>query len=350
MTYLTKSHRTYVFDIGGTYLRSAEWVTDKGPQQMVKEPSPGFIQYPTASIHELKSRLLTTIAQKLPKRHNGLTASISLGAAINHHSGEIYGAAPLWGARQLSMNIIDELYSIRPDVHWLVMNDVTAMAIHFSHQPICQSVTKVMLITISSGLACRIFQTLPFSISFDTAGLQGEIGHLPATGELPSLSCDCGESGHIAAYSSGRGIRRVHDKLYQRRYNKSPVLEGFEENFKQKLDKQDAFCQQVLNLAMQPLADLITTALVLDPTIGIVALSGGVTDSLGIHVKRAILARINDKGPYISAQKPSENMKERLFLCPNNTASGLWGAGIAAEYAQESWFSHHIPQKGYCNV
>ncbi|WP_411754027.1 ROK family protein [Serratia sp. (in: enterobacteria)] len=346
MAYATESRQTYVFDVGGTYLRSAEWVAGKGAQHIVKEVSPGFIQYPDATLLQLKNRLLAAIEQRVPQQHDGLSASISLGAAINHHSGEVYAAAPLWGSHQVNIDIVEELHALRPDVHWLVMNDLTAMAIHLSQQPICQSVSKVMLITVSSGIACRIFQTSPFHISFDIAGLQGEIGHLPATGELPALDCDCGENGHIAAYSSGRGVRHVYEKLYQQRFNRPPDLEDFESNFKQKLDKQDAFCQQVLDLAMRPLADLITTALVLDPSIGLVALSGGVTDSIGLHLKRAILARINEKGPYITAQKYPHDIDERLFLCPLNTASGLYGAGIAAEHAQDDWFIRHIPQKG----
>ncbi|MEQ5052880.1 ROK family protein [Klebsiella michiganensis] len=346
MVIKAKSNSTYIFDVGGTYLRSAEWISGQGPTQILSSASPGFIQYPGESSCELKNRLLFAIEKRLPRPGNyNLVSSISLGAAINHLSGEVYGAAPLWGPQQLNVKLTDELHNLRPDVHWLVMNDVTAMALHFSQQDICRSVSKAMLITVSSGIACRVFQTTPFHISFDLAGLQGEIGHLPAVGTLPPLLCDCGETGHIAAYSSGRGIRRVYELLYKQTFNQQLRSDDFENYFKQGLDRQDVFCKKVLTLAMQPLADFITTVLVIDPSIELIALSGGVIDSLGEYVKHAILERLYDKGPYITSKKHQKELTSRLFICPPNTASGLWGAGVATEHLKESWFANYIPHK-----
>ncbi|MBD2812552.1 ROK family protein [Xenorhabdus sp. Vera] len=342
---INESYQTYIYDVGGTFLRSAKWVPHKGPVNVMKEASPSFLMYPSDDVINLKDKLLESIVRKLPIYHNGLTASISLGAALNHHTGEVYGAAPLWGACQVNFKLLDELHSLRPDVLWMIMNDVTAMAIHLSIQPVCQNIRKVMLITVSSGIACRIFETLPFRVNFDISGLQGEIGHLPGGGTPFSLNCDCGESDHIAAYASGRGIRNVYDHMYRRIYQKEPNYVNFENEFKLGLENNDYFCSNVLDTAMKPLADLITSALVIDPSIEMVALSGGVVDSLSNYIKNSLLSRILKSGPYITALKEPRMIEDLLYICPPNTASGLWGAGIATTFPNNSWFLKCIPQK-----
>ncbi|MDE9479682.1 ROK family protein [Xenorhabdus bovienii] len=344
--FMNESHQTYIYDVGGTFLRNAEWISSKGPVNIKKDTSPSFLKYPYDDVISLKNRLIESILEKLPTYHNGLTVSISLGAALNHHTGEVYGAAPLWGACQVNFKLLDELYSLRPDIRWMMMNDVTAMAIHFSTQPICQNIHKAMLITVSSGIACRIFETMPFRVNFNVSGLQGEIGHLPGSSTSFSLDCDCGGSGHIAAYASGRGIRNVYDYMYQRKYQTGPNYTNFEQEFKLGLERNDEFCNSVLAIAMKPLADLITSVLVIDPSIEIIALSGGVIDSLSNYVKRALLSRILKSGPYMTFANEYRMIENLLYICPSDTASGLWGAGVATTFANNPWFVRHIPQKG----
>ncbi|WP_021013498.1 ROK family protein [Prodigiosinella confusarubida] len=342
-----KEEKIIVFDIGGTYLRCGQWQNDGTITDIVREPSPSFITYPDDSICSLKNRLLEAILSKLP-RSSGNRVGISLGAAMNHHSGVVYGAAPLWGACEVNFRLLDELHAARPDVLWLLMNDVTAMAIHFASQPVCQSPRKVMLITVSSGIACRTFTTQPFKIDFDVAGLQGEIGHLPFLDASLPLMCDCGEVGHLAAYSSGRGIQRVYERLYEEEYHYPPaVIEHFEENFKAALNAGDIFALRVLSTAMRPLADLISTALTLEPTIDVVGLSGGIIDNLPQFVRSVLLKRMMSSGPYLTTRLSPAWLAQHIHICPPDTANGLWGAGLAAsQFNENSWMKNNIPHKG----
>ncbi|WP_434526850.1 ROK family protein [Photorhabdus asymbiotica] len=342
---ISKKRLIVVIDIGGTYLRCAFW-NNKGVTHLIRESSPSFIKYPDDNVLKLKERLINAIIEKLPTIRNSLTVSISLGAALNHNTGEVYGSAPLWGANEVNFNLLDELYTKRPDIHWILMNDVTAMAIHFASQHICRNVRKAMLITISSGIACRVFETSPFNVNFDRSGLQGEIGHLPYSNMPLYLECDCGTIGHLAAYSSGRGIHRIYDYLYQEKYGESQSHTNFEDYFKNKLQNGDKFCIDVLKTAMQPLADIISTSIVLDPSIELVGLSGGVTDSLPLFVKNAIIERLISHGPYITAKHNQKWLNDFIFICPHNTASALYGAGIAAEKYEDEWIKRHIPNKG----
>ena len=209
-----------VIDIGGTHMRWAEWSVDNGVGARTSVPAPSFQRHPELTVPQLQMRLADAISE-IPSCAQDTPVGISFGAAMNHRSTTVYASAPLWGSHAIPFDLRGELTLRRPDVKWHVVNDVTAALLHIITTPLCAQDRKVMLVTISTGIAARTIDRKTGHLAFDSCGLQGEVGHLPATttlaGESVSLRCDCGELNHLSAFSSGRGIARMADLLKSRR-------------------------------------------------------------------------------------------------------------------------------------
>ena len=200
-----------VVDVGGTRLRSATWTPEGGLRDRTEWPSPGRYRDPGATVEQLRSRLVREICAAVPAGPD-VVAGVSVGAALDHRTGAVYASAPLWGDCTEPMDLLAELRAARRDVRWHVVNDVTAALLHVALSPARTSARKVLLATISTGIACRVMDRRDGRIPVDDCGLQGEIGHLPARaavcGEPLRLLCDCGVQSHLAAFSSGPGIQR----------------------------------------------------------------------------------------------------------------------------------------------
>ena len=84
------------------------------------------------------------------------------------------------------------------------MPDFHAALLHLASTPCAQDLRKVLLMMVSTGIACRTIDQRTGEIPVDGCGLQGEISHLPATvmigGMSAELRCDCGQPGHVAAF------------------------------------------------------------------------------------------------------------------------------------------------------
>lgn len=267
-------------------------------------------------------------------------AGVSFGAALDHRSGAVYASAPLWGAHDRPFNLLTELREARPDVRWHVVNDVTAALLHVASTVCAKELRKVLLVTIGTGIACRMIDQRTGEIPLDVCGLQGEIGHLSASvtidGMPVELRCDCGWQGHVAAFSSGPGIRRLGEVLRQQRGRdwESSVLglglargEAFEPALAAALDVGDALAADLLDAATKPVADIVRTALCLDPEIDLVALTGGVVASLGGHYHSSLLAHLTREGLYVTSRREPDWVLDRVLV---SEANGLVGAGIAA--------------------
>ncbi|MER7001236.1 ROK family protein [Streptomyces sp. NPDC000410] len=344
-----------VLDVGGTHLRRAVWSARGGLRGLVDEPTPSHLLCPDTPVAELRERLIAAICDAVPAGATGATgatretgapgaiAGVSFGAALDQRSGIVYGSAPLFGDETTLLDLPGLLHERRPDVEWHVVNDVTAALLHFASAPRRQGHRKVMLMTISSGIACRTIDRRRDVIATDAAGLQGEVGHLPATaalaGEPVVLRCDCGETGHVAAYASGPGIRRMADVLRERvggRWDESllgKALETgatFEAAFEVALDAADPLAGELLDAVTAPVADVLRTALCLDPEIDELALTGGAAVSLGRHYRASVLGHLRRQGLYLTADRAPEWIEERVGVCGPGEANGLIGAGIAA--------------------
>jgi len=221
-------------------------------------------------------------------------------------------------------------------VDWHVVNDVTAALLHVA-STLCASDRKVLLATISTGIAARTISS--GRIPLDASGLQGEIGHLPASAVLAGapvvLSCDCGEPGHLSAYASGRGIAGMAEVLRSRKPGEWASsllgLDGaFEELFTTAVEAGDDLALELLDAVTAPVADVLRTALCLDPDLDRVVLTGGVATSFGKHYRDALLKHLDTTGLYLTSKYTPEWVAERIVVVEPGEADCLVGAGIAA--------------------
>jgi predicted NBD/HSP70 family sugar kinase len=331
-----------VLDVGGTHLRWARWSPALGLRAVRCVASPSFSRSAHASVDELQAELVRAMAAAVP---SGGVAGVSFGAALDHRTGTVYASAPLWGPHAQPFDLRTALSEARPDVRWHVVNDVTAALLHLVSTPCAQGLRKVLLATISTGIACRTIDQRTGEIPVDGCGLQGEIGHLPANvtidGVPVELRCDCGQPRHVAAFSSGPGIRRLSEVLRERRHGDWELSdlairltrgEAFEPALVAALDRGDALAAELLDAATKPVADIVRTALCLVPEIDLIAFTGGVALGLGEHYRDALLAHLNREGLYLTSAREPGWVRDRVVLAE---ADGLVGAGLAA-LAQEA--------------
>ncbi|MFJ5669286.1 ROK family protein [Micromonospora sp. LA-10] len=336
-----------VFDIGGTHVRWAQWSPQRGLGEVHRVPSPNFSRCADATVDELQAMLVRTITDAVPATG---VAGLSFGAALDHRTGTVYASAPLWGAHTRPFDLSAALRAARPGVRWHVVNDVTAALLHLASTPPAQGLRKILLATISTGIACRTIDQRTGGIPVDICGLQGEIGHLPATvtidGTPVDLRCDCGQLRHVAAFSSGPGIRRLGEILRQRRRGawRASHLgrrladgEAFEPALAAALDAGDALATELLDAATKPVADVVRTALCLDPEIDLVALTGGVATSLHQRYRAALLAHLTREGLYLTSDREPGWVRDRVVV---SEANGLVGAGLAALAAEKAAAGH----------
>ncbi|MEU9706114.1 ROK family protein [Streptomyces sp. NPDC047981] len=331
-----------VFDVGGTHIRQAWWLREGELRGRTSRPSPTFRRFPGASVAELRAMMVRELCDAVPETQDAVVG-ISFGAALDHRSGTVYASAPLWGGHSEPYDLRAALESRRPDVRWHLVNDVTAALLHAAAAPARRDHRKILLATISTGIACRVLDRRQGSVPVDGAGLQGEIGHLPAHAELDGravdLDCDCGRTGHLAAYASGPGIARMAEALRRRapeRWAASRLgaltAEGvaFETALRRALDADDALAAELLDAVTAPVADVLRTTLCLDPEIDEAVLTGGVVHGLGAHYRRALMGHLTRQGLYLTSELTPDWLERRITVTGPGEAAGLAGAGIAA--------------------
>ncbi|WP_282692986.1 ROK family protein [Streptomyces sp. CC208A] len=352
-----------VFDVGGTSIRQAWWLREGELRARTSRPSPSFRRFPGADVRELRAMMVRELCDAVPETPDPVVG-ISFGAALDHRSGTVYASAPLWGGHDEPYDLRAALTARRPDVQWHIVNDVTAALLHAAADPGRAGHRKVLLATISSGIACRVIDRRRGLIPVDDHGLQGEIGHLPAHAELAGrpvgLDCDCGRPRHLAAYSSGPGIARMADVLRRRepaRWSASRLgkltADGldFETALRRALDERDEsegrgeregrgrqderesrgdLAVELLDAVTAPVADVLRTAFCLDPEIDEAVLTGGVVHGLGHHYRAALLGHLTRQGLYLTGERTPGWWERRITVSRPGEADSLAGAGIAA--------------------
>ncbi|GAA3044633.1 ROK family protein [Actinokineospora globicatena] len=326
-----------VIDVGGTHVRWASWTPEGGLRDRRGLTSPTFRTHPDLTVPQLRRRLVEVICDAVPATG---VAGVSFGAAMDQRDGTVYASAPLWGPHEDPFDLLGSLRAVRSDVDWHVVNDVTAALLHVASSPLCARDRKVLLATISTGIAARTIDRRSRRIPLDGSGLQGEIGHLPATasvaGEAVSLPCDCGQLGHVSAYSSGPGIARVARVMRERRpasWAASALgrsVRPWEETFAAAVHSGDSLAVELLATVAAPVADVLRTALCLDPDLDRIILTGGVAHALGEHYRTALLTRLADEGLYLTSKYTPDWIADRIVVSLAGEADCLVGAGIAA--------------------
>lgn len=336
-----------VFDLGGTYFRSGLYVVDEGLKEVRQQPALSFRSAPGMSAAELKQgllRYLVNTARFYAEHFNTNRISISLGAALDGHRGVVYGSGPLWGDDTSSFDLLTLLRLAAPELTWHLVNDVTAALMHYVNQAIDASARKVLLTTISTGIACRVIDTRTQYIALDEFGLQGEIGHLPTNlcfkGQQLQLKCDCGGHNHLAAFASGRGVAElaVHlSELQPFLWKTSRVAElrtrglAHDDALYQALNENDEFALNLLYLATQPVADMLRNALTLDPEIDRIVLTGGVVVNLATHYRAMLMRHFSEQGVYLSSHFDPTLFDDRLVIANSTEVNNLIGAALYAK-------------------
>lgn len=338
----SSSDTILVIDVGGTWIRSGTWRRGQGllPGSIRKAPTASHLdkEHPDS----LGDQLLRMLTQLVPP--GTARTSISLGAAINHAEGTLYASAPLSGADTLAFPIVQKLTETRPETEWHVVNDVTAALLAYRDAAPDASGDKILVTTISTGIASRLYLPSLGGVPVDAAGLQGEIGHLPAaTDSHLELMCACGVINHVASYSSGPGIQQTARLLMQERPLESrnsmisrwPDRSEFEEAFKNALDAADPLALLILSTATQPLADVFSCALTIDPSIDRLVLVGGVIEAIGSHYRNALLGRMTAKGVYLTSVLSPDWVSSKITTSAGDPSANLLGAALSSENRQQ---------------
>lgn len=344
---------TLVFDIGGTWFRSAHFSPGRPLAQVQHRPALSFHSDRQASAASLKEGLIAYLVDTAVGQ-GARQCGVSLGAAMDARSGQVYGSGPLWGSDSGALDLPGELARRTPGVRWQVANDVTCALLHYASQlaPQLPPLRKIMLITVSTGIACRTLDLRTREVPVDSFGLQGEIGHLPvappqwAPRRTVDLRCDCGGHNHLAAFSSGRGLRNLHRALRDQGH---PLWAGsllarlraagaaHEAALAEALQAGDLYASMLLHLGTRAMADTLRCALALDPELDRIVLTGGVSTHLGEHYLKALATHFDEAGLYLTSTFDPGYIMNRIVIATPGSADGLYGAGLQMREMAREW-------------
>ena len=270
--------------------------------------------------------------------------AISLGAAMNAHTGKIHGSGPILGDDSTVFDLEKTISEHLDDADVTIVNDVTASLIAHSRLAGLYHARQLALITVSSGIASRILNCSMPHVPVDALlGTQGEIGHhriaFSIDGRAISLKCDCGGLDHVNAFASGNGIRHVLAKvreLLPEEFRASALNTGDKaaeisvDTLADGLAVGDALSRKVLKAVTLPIAEAIKWHFLLDPEIDKLILTGGVCFLLGESYLRAVLENLSESGFYPLASGAESYWADRVILGPQSDDAGLIGAAYIA--------------------
>jgi glucokinase len=340
------SARCVVFDIGGTWFRSAVHAHGGRLEAPSRRPAIGCHTEPGRSVADLQDRLAEWLCAEARRlvRDAGAdpVAVVSMGAALDAHTGRVFGSGPLWGPASQPFDLPGELRRRAPELDWTVLNDVTAALLRHVQDAGPRARGRTALVTISSGIACRVYDHARGCVPVEpTHGVQGEIGHLPVhcsfAGQPIELDCECGGHNHLAAFASGRGLPALLAAVMalpgtgRERSALGPRPSA--EQLVAAARDGDAWSRTVVAAALAPLADVLAVMWTHDPELDPVLLVGGVARGLGPLLVDLLCERLERHGLYaITAQEP-RFFRSRLRLGSLDDDSGLLGCGAAATIA-----------------
>jgi 2-epi-5-epi-valiolone 7-kinase len=346
--------RLPVFDLGGTWFRSALMDEAGSITDVSRLPAIGIRSLPGAPKAELVRRCLQYLVEQTARLRRSSSdvlpeAAVSLGAAMDERAGLVLSSGPLWGGHVDPFVMSDALSALDGSTHWRVFNDVScALSAHLWIRPASKQ-QRTLLVTVSSGIAARLYDPITQSIPLDKkCGVQGEIGHLCVSASFGEASlrrqCECGGSHHLNAYSSGRAIEVT---LRDLAFGDLVARSGFGIRTKwvsdltsvpndvatqfsllsSALDAGDAAALEVLDSATRPLASVLLAILAHDPIIDTIVLTGGVVDTLGNHYVESLCRSASDIGLYGISERDPTFLSGRLVCAASDATAGLRGAG-----------------------
>ncbi|CCH32529.1 ROK family protein [Actinosynnema sp. NPDC047251] len=326
-------HPVLAFDLGGSWWRVGLLTDACAVRLLCRVPAVNH-RNTAKPVPGLQADLVDFVVERTReqrRRHGFDAVGVSLGAALNGHTGEVLGSAPLWGGGTAPFNLAAALREALPDVRWTVLNDVSALAVELlAHSLPGRRATAV---TVSSGIACRTIDLRTGHIPLDPVhGVQGEIGHLPARftalGREVRAHCECGAPDHLAAFSSGRGIEALLRELPEARPLRDRSPDDVVGAFTAAVRGGDPRARSLLDDFTRPLAEVLLHQAVLDPGVERTVLSGGVVDGLGDHYRDSLLRNLAALGLY-GIDDPAY-FARRITRASDDGLAALRGAGIRA--------------------
>jgi predicted NBD/HSP70 family sugar kinase len=340
-----------VFDIGGTWFRSGVMTTEGKLMAVRRSQALNYRNAPDRSIHQLQAGLVHYLSgevRRLQTEFPGMnlhTIGISMGAALNAHTGLILNSGPLWGPECQPFDLLVSLRECEPHLRWIVVNDITAALLRQISEKSGRSPARVTLITVSTGIGCRTYSAALQSIPVDRVyGIQGEIGHIPVSFEYKNvrveLRCDCGSLNHLNAFCSGRGIElllqiipdlaseQFRGSLLARQVGSQAAKLTFS-HFAEAVRKNDPFARSILDAITLPLARIIVVMLTVDPEIEDILLVGGVVRALREKYRESLLNQLDAIGMYQISSVDPHFFHHRIRYGVIDDDSGLIGAAIA---------------------
>jgi 3-dehydroquinate synthetase/predicted NBD/HSP70 family sugar kinase len=333
-----------VFDLGGTTFRSALLNHEGQLTKVQRTPSINARSMPGKSGAEIVDAIASYIANTvltLWDSMNGRRApvAISMGAALNAHTGEILGSGPILGEDSTTFDLEKAIKRYLKGARISIVNDVTAAVIGHSRMDSLRHIRQIALITVSSGIASRTYNcSLPHVPVDGGIGTQGEIGHhqikFSINGHAISLKCDCGGVDHLNAFASGNGINRVLSQLREvmpEEFKASHLSNGSDptlDTLADGLKKGDELCKKVLAAVTAPIADAIRWHFTLNPEIDKMILTGGVCFFLRDFYLTAVLDHLSASALYPSPLSGDAFWADRVMLGPVSDDAGLIGAAF----------------------
>jgi len=346
---LGNGNEVVTFDIGGTSFRSGLVTREGRLIDVQRTPSINCWSQPGKSGAEIMDGIGAYIAKTVKSFWNAPelegrrpAIAISLGAAMNAHTGKIHGSGPLLGDDSTAFDLEKAIGVYLDDADVTVVNDVTAALMAHSRLAGLYHARRLALITVSSGIASRILNCSVPHVPVDaTLGTQGEIGHhrvaFAIDGRAVSLKCDCGGQDHVNAFSSGNGIKHVLGKvreLFPEEFRASTMSKSKGDlsldTLAEGLVNGDTLARKVLKAVTLPVAEAIKWHFTLDPEIDKLILTGGVCFLLGESYLDAVLENLSESGFYPLASGGESYWAERVILGPCSDDAGLIGAAYIA--------------------
>ncbi|MGW6913106.1 ROK family protein [Kitasatospora sp. NPDC054939] len=345
---MTTPEAVVVFDVGGTHARSAVLDGEGRLHDLAVRTAPSWVSCPGEGADALHRRLVDLIvgdARRLARRHPVTAVGVSLGAAIDARTGLTVGSGPLWGDQAgHRFDTAGALRDAAPEFRWTVVNDVTASAVALAAQPDTQHLRRLAAVVVGSGIGLRTVEvgTGRVPVSADS-GLQGEIGHLPAWCRIGSrelvLPCDCGATGHLSAYASGRGIERILTRLAAEGAPWLAADAPLTGQFTRAVSGGDRAALAVLEAVTRPLAHALLSVLTTDAEIDRVVLTGGVPAGLGREYLECLTAQMDAVGLY---GRPG-SLADTVRVASPDAELALHGAGLLARSGPAGTRSWTVP-------
>ncbi|SDM33113.1 glucokinase [Paenibacillus sp. OK060] len=279
-----KQNVILVFDIGGTTSRAGIYLTNGVLLEVVKQGSPSYLNNPESSIENLVDLLIEYFVgtyESYIANYNILGVGVSFPGPVNS-VGAVSSAPTLWSGINTKQIPLAEILKKKLDMeHIYVVNDMTAAGYRYfdtSSEDYC-------IVTVSSGLGNKVFLKNVGPLSgLDGSG--GELGHSYIGDTFRDFICECGQPGHLASVSSGRGIEKLANifrvKNTELFNNSSLNSEDYINNqiLAEAIKKGDLFANYVLDESIKPLANSLSNIFY---SIGIkkYIIIGGFATSLG---------------------------------------------------------------------